>query len=51
MHFNENARRNQAFTKAGKAKFNVEFPKAKKGDYIVRPVKESQTYGKLLDID
>ena len=45
LHFNENANREQAMTKAGEHRFNIVFPKYKKGGYIVRKVTKDPTYG------
>ena len=48
LHFNENANRKQAVTKRGEERYDVVFPKYKKGGYIVRKVVQDPTYGKLL---
>ncbi|XP_061193060.1 uncharacterized protein LOC133201277 [Saccostrea echinata] len=45
LHFNENGMREQATTKEGKKRFDVVFPKYKKGEYTVREVKVECTYG------
>ena len=45
MHYNENAQREQAVTKDGKARHSVHFPKYKKGGYIVRKLVNKTTYG------
>jgi len=45
LHFNENADRPQAFNSIGKPQFSIHFPKFKKGEYTVKPVKEAATYG------
>ena len=46
LHFNENSSREQAVTKDGKERYNINFPKFKKGGYIVRKVKVEPTHGK-----
>ena len=48
MHFNENANRAEEKDEAGNVKIAVHFPKAKKGDYSIRILREKPTYGKLL---
>ena len=45
LHFNENAHRDQAVTKAGELRYGIVFPKYKKGGYIVKVTKDP-TYGK-----
>ena len=45
LHYNENADRQQAQDRNGVLKFSVRFPKYKKGEYSVTPVKESPTFG------
>ena len=35
LHFNENSGRGQALTKQGSKRFDVVFPKYKKGGYVV----------------
>lgn len=47
LHFNENSSRDQALTKEGKERYNILFPKFKKGGYIVRKVTVEPTYSKL----
>ena len=44
MHFNENSARDQASTN-GKPRYEVYFPKCKKGDPSVKVVKTSVTFG------
>lgn len=46
LHFNENSGRAQAVTKQGSKRFDVIFPKYKKGGYVVRKVLVNATYGK-----
>lgn len=49
LHFNENGMREQATTKEGKKRYDVVFPKFKKGGgYTVREVKVECTFGKVL---
>nr|XP_055062763.1 uncharacterized protein LOC129445807 [Misgurnus anguillicaudatus] len=50
MHYNENADREQAVTKAGEAKFKVVFPKSKRGECVARPVKTQATYFYVDDL-
>ena len=45
LHYNENSRREQATTAAGDKRYVVMFPKHKKGEHTVKPVKEPCTYG------
>ena len=47
LHFNENSGRDQAVTKEGKERYNILFPKFKKGGYIVRKLTVQPTYSKL----
>ncbi|KAL3854303.1 hypothetical protein ACJMK2_013577 [Sinanodonta woodiana] len=44
LHFNENANRPQAMTNSGTSRYQISFPKYKKGGYIVKEVKEDCTY-------
>ena len=44
MHFNENSHRAQDNTRAGNDVFRVQFPKYKKGNFIVRKVLENPTF-------
>ena len=46
LHFNENSNRAHATTKQGEARYDITFPKYKKGGYVVRKVTEDATYGK-----
>ena len=48
LHFNENSNRKQAITKSGKERYDVVFPKYKKGGYVVRKVVVKPTYGMLI---
>ena len=45
MHYNENSNRAQAETD-GKPRYDVYFPKAKKGEPAVRIVRTKVTFGK-----
>ncbi|XP_057191028.1 uncharacterized protein LOC130555030 isoform X2 [Triplophysa rosa] len=45
MHFNENAGRPQAKSSTGELLYEVNFPKSKKGECTVKPVKVDPTYG------
>ena len=47
MHYNENADRQQLVNKAGQPVYSIKFPKYKKGDFTVTPVKEDPTYGQF----
>ena len=47
LHFNENANRKQAVTKGGEERYDIIFPKYKKGGYIVRKVVQIPTYGRF----
>lgn len=47
LHFNENSNRAQATTKLGEGRYDVVFPKYKKGGYIVRKVAVDPTYRML----
>ena len=46
LHFNENAHHEQAVTKAGEPRYDVVFPKYKKGGHIVKKVAKEPTYSK-----
>ena len=48
LHFNENSARDQACTAEGEKRFDLVFPKYKKGGYIVRKVTVDPTYGKYI---
>lgn len=50
LHFNENAHREQAVTKAGEPRYDIVFPKYKKGGYIVKKVTNDPTYGKIVHV-
>lgn len=45
LHFNENASREQAVTKKGDERYDITFPKFKKGGYIVKKILADPTYG------
>ena len=47
LHFNENTNRVQAVTKQGTRRYDVVFPKYKKGGYVVKKVLTNATYGKV----
>lgn len=47
MHYNENSDREQATDKEGKLRFDVLFPKYKKGQHIVRKVMTEPTFSKF----
>lgn len=44
MHYNDNADRPQAMNSAGQLMYNIRFPKYKKGDFSVVPVKGDPVY-------
>ena len=46
LHFNENANREQALTKQGTRRYDLVFPKYKKGGYVVKKVLVNASYGK-----
>lgn len=48
LHFNENSGRDQALTKQGSKRFDVIFPKYKKGGYVVQKVLVNATYSKPI---
>lgn len=48
MHHNENAIREQATTSAGQGVYKVIFPKSKKGEGIVKPVKTDPTFSMFV---
>lgn len=50
LHFNENSGRKQVVIKEGKERYDIVFPKYKKGGYVVRRVLEDPTYGKFVHI-
>ncbi|XP_067290036.1 uncharacterized protein [Pseudorasbora parva] len=45
MHYNENSERKQATTEAGQLRWHIQYPRYKKGECTVRPLKTSPTYG------
>lgn len=45
LHFNENAARKQATTSTGESRYDIVFPKYKKGGYVVKKVIEDPTFG------
>ena len=47
LHFNENVNRTQAVTKQGTRRYDVVFPKYRKGGYIVKKILVNATYGKV----
>ena len=50
LHFNENSSREQAVTASGEERFDILFPKYKKGGHIVRKVTVNPTYSKLNNV-
>lgn len=46
LHFNENSNRAQATTQQGEERYDVVFPKYKKGGYVVRKITVDPTYCK-----
>ena len=48
LHFNENSSREQAITKEDEERYDLVFPKYKKGGYIVKRVTVNPTYSKFL---
>ena len=48
LHFNENANRQEATTKDGEDRYDIVFPKYKKGGYVVRKVTADPTFSKCL---
>ena len=44
LHFNENSCRDHALTADGQERYDINFPKFKKGGYIVRKVAVEATY-------
>lgn len=44
LHYNENAQRKQATTRAGILRFAIKYPKYKKGGYSVRVVRRESTF-------
>ncbi|RXN07569.1 hypothetical protein ROHU_032261 [Labeo rohita] len=50
LHHNENANREQATTSAGEAVYKMIFPKSKKGECTVRPLKTDPTYNYVEEL-
>ena len=50
LHFNENSNRKQAFTSSGEERYDIIFPKYKKGGYIVKKVTVDPSYGRRKSI-
>lgn len=50
LHFNENSSREQAVTSDGEERYDILFPKYKKGGHIVRKVTVNPTYSKHLHL-
>jgi hypothetical protein len=48
LNYNFNNERKQATTQDGKGRFNIQYPKYKKGGYIVRPIKTKSTHGVFI---
>ena len=48
LHFNENSSRKQAVTRKGEDRYDIIFPKYKKGGYVVRKVIQGPTYGRCF---
>ena len=48
LHFNENSSREQAVTQQGELRYEVLFPKFKRGGYTVRKKTVQPTYSELL---
>jgi len=49
LHYNENADRKQATNSSGKLQYSIRFPKYKKGEYTLVPIKEEPTHGQRCD--
>lgn len=47
LHFNENSDREQATLQDGTERFNIAFPKYKKGEHTVKKILVKCTYGEL----
>nr|XP_021325191.1 uncharacterized protein LOC101884910 isoform X1 [Danio rerio]XP_021325192.1 uncharacterized protein LOC101884910 isoform X1 [Danio rerio] len=45
MHYNENSTRKQATTATGQLRWHIQYPRYKKGECTVRPIKITTTYG------
>ena len=50
LHFNENGQREHATTKTGEGRYDLVFPKYKKGGCVVRKVKVAPTYSELISL-
>uniref|UniRef100_A0A8C6UDD5 Uncharacterized protein n=1 Tax=Neogobius melanostomus TaxID=47308 RepID=A0A8C6UDD5_9GOBI len=48
LHFNHNSSRKLHRTIAGEVSFAVRYPRFRKGDWVIRPIKESPSYGLCL---
>ena len=48
LHFNENASRKQAVTAKGEERYDILYPKFKKGGHIVRKVTVNPTYREYI---
>ena len=48
LHYNENCKREHAKTMDGVPKYDITFPKYKKGGHVIKKVLEEQTFSKLL---
>lgn len=46
IHFNYNGNREQARGSNGEELFAVQYPRFRKGECVVRPIKEKASYGK-----
>lgn len=50
MHFNENSRREQSKTREGVGQYSVSFPKARKGEPVIKEVKAEQTFDYVSEL-
>ena len=50
LHYYENTGRAQATTAAGKQVFSIQYPKYKKGGYIVRKVPKAKTFNYVTEL-
>ncbi|XP_020612168.1 uncharacterized protein LOC110050582 [Orbicella faveolata] len=48
LHFNENSDREQATLQDGRERFNIAFPKYKKGEHAVKKILVKCTYGEYV---
>ena len=48
LHYNENSSKDQKKDAGGNLSYSVTFPKAKKGDYSLKAVREDATYGEEI---